>query len=45
MFAESDLDSWDGDDSTIAVLGYSDGIAVGAVRLFLLEPSRGPLAG
>ena len=33
------------EDSTIAVLGYSDGIAVGTVRLFLLEPAAGPLAG
>ena len=45
VFAESDLDSRDGDDSTIAVLGYSDGIAVGAVRLFLLEPTEGRWQG
>jgi putative N-acetyltransferase (TIGR04045 family) len=45
VFAESDLDSRDGEDSTIAVLGYSDGIAVGTVRLFLLEPAEGRWQG
>lgn len=45
VFAETDLDPWDGQDATIAVLGYSDGIAVGAVRLFLLEPAQGRWQG
>lgn len=45
VFAESDLDSRDGEDSTIAVLGYSDGIAVGTVRLFLLESDEGRWQG
>lgn len=38
IFAGSDLDPRDADDATIAVLGYSAGIAVGTVRLFLLDP-------
>jgi putative N-acetyltransferase (TIGR04045 family) len=37
VFAGSDLDFRDGEESTIAVLGYSDGIAVGTVRLFPLD--------
>ena len=45
VFDDSDLDSHDRDSSTIALLGYSDGIVVGTVRLFLLDPGCGPLAG
>ena len=45
VFAESDLDSRDVEDSTIPVLGYSDGIAVGTVRLFLVEPVEGRWQG
>jgi putative N-acetyltransferase (TIGR04045 family) len=45
IFAGSDLDSRDDQDATIAVLGYSDGIAVGAVRLFVLEPAEGRWQG
>lgn len=45
VFAESDLDSRDGEDSTIVVLGSSDGIPVGTVRLFLLEPDEGRWQG
>jgi putative N-acetyltransferase (TIGR04045 family) len=45
VFADSDLDSRDDKDATIAVLGYSDGIAVGAVRLFVLEPAEGRWQG
>ncbi|HET9841240.1 MAG TPA: MSMEG_0567/Sll0786 family nitrogen starvation N-acetyltransferase [Nocardioides sp.] len=41
VFAESDLDAWDDEDSTVAVLGYSDGIAVGTVRLFPLDIVQG----
>lgn len=40
MFADSDLDSRDGQDTTIAVLGYSDGVPVGTVRLFSLDPAE-----
>lgn len=39
VFAGGDLDSHDEDDATIAVLGFSGGIAVGTVRLFLLDPA------
>jgi putative N-acetyltransferase (TIGR04045 family) len=45
VFADSDLDSQDGQDATIAVLGYSDGIAVGTVRLFLLDLAEGRWQG
>jgi putative N-acetyltransferase (TIGR04045 family) len=45
VFAETDLDSRDGKDTTIAVLGYSEGIAVGTVRLFLLDPDEGRWQG
>jgi len=38
VFAGSDLDARDADDATIAVLGYSGGIPIGTVRLFLLDP-------
>jgi len=40
VFAESDLDSRDGEVATIAALGYSDGVAVGTVRMFLLDPDE-----
>lgn len=39
VFSGSDLDSHDGDDSTIAVLGFSDRTAVGTVRLFPVDPA------
>jgi putative N-acetyltransferase (TIGR04045 family) len=45
VFAESDLDSRDGEESTTAVLGYSDGIAVGTVRLFPLDLADGSWQG
>jgi putative N-acetyltransferase (TIGR04045 family) len=45
VFPESDLDLWDGEESTIAVLGYSDGIAVGTVRLFPLDLAQGRWQG
>jgi putative N-acetyltransferase (TIGR04045 family) len=45
VFAESDVDSRDGEETTIAVLGYSDGIAVGTVRLFPLDPTEGRWQG
>ncbi len=45
VFAGSDLDPRDGEDSTISVLGYSDGLAVGTVRLFLLDPTEGGWQG
>jgi putative N-acetyltransferase (TIGR04045 family) len=40
VFAESDLDLRDGEESTITVLGYSDGIAAGTVRLFPLDDAQ-----
>jgi putative N-acetyltransferase (TIGR04045 family) len=45
VFAESDLDARDGEDTTVAVLGYVDGIAVGTVRLFPLDPAQGRWQG
>ncbi len=45
VFAETDLDSRDGEESTMAVLGYSDGIAVGTVRLFPLDLADGSWQG
>ena len=45
VFADSDLDSRDGEEPTIAVLGYSGGIAVGTVRLFPLDPADGSWQG
>lgn len=45
VFAGSDLDSRDDEESTIAVLGYSDGIAVGTVRLFPLDLVEGRWQG
>ena len=45
VFRGSDLDSRDGEESTIAVLGYSDGIAVGTVRLFPLDVVEGRWQG
>jgi putative N-acetyltransferase (TIGR04045 family) len=41
VFSDSDLDSHDQDDSTIALLGYSNGLVVGTVRLFVLDPAAG----
>jgi putative N-acetyltransferase (TIGR04045 family) len=38
VFSVSDLDPHDRDDATVAVLGYSDGVVVGTVRLFALDP-------
>lgn len=45
LFDESDLDSHDRDVSTIALLGYSEGIVVGTVRLFPLDPAVGRWQG
>jgi putative N-acetyltransferase (TIGR04045 family) len=45
VFGDSDLDSHDRDSSTIALLGYSDGIVVGTVRLFPLDPASGRWQG
>ena len=45
VFSESDLDAHDAAGSTIAVLGYSDGIAVGTVRLFPVDPAARAVAG
>jgi putative N-acetyltransferase (TIGR04045 family) len=45
VFSDSDLDLHDGQDSTIAVLGYSDRIAVGTVRLFPLDLAAGRWQG
>lgn len=39
VFTGSDVDAHDTGDATIAVLGYSDGIPVGTVRLFPLDPA------
>lgn len=41
VFSESDLDAHDAAGSTIAVLGFSDRIAVGTVRLFPVDPAGG----
>ena len=45
VFPDSDLDVWDDEVSTIAVLGYSDGVAVGTVRLFPLDLAEGRWQG
>lgn len=45
VFPGSDLDSWDGEESTVAVLGYSAGMAVGTVRLFPLDLAEGRWQG
>lgn len=45
MFTCSDLDDRDGKDSTIAVLGFSEQIAVGTVRLFPVDPAAGQWQG
>lgn len=45
VFVETDLDFRDGQDSTIAALGYSDGVPVGTVRLFPLESTQGRWQG
>jgi putative N-acetyltransferase (TIGR04045 family) len=45
VFVDSDLDSHDGDISTIALLGFSDGIVVGTVRLFPLDQASGRWQG
>jgi len=45
VFTGSDLDPRDGEESTIPVLGYSDGVAVGTVRLFPLDPAEGVWQG
>lgn len=41
VFAESDRDVHDDDVATIRLMGYCDGVAAGAVRLFELEHSTG----
>jgi len=45
VFRESDVDCHDRDNSTIALLGYSDGIVAGTVRLFVLDPAAGRWQG
>jgi len=45
VFTHSDLDARDRDSSTIALLAYCDGIVVGTVRLFLLDPAAGRWQG
>jgi putative N-acetyltransferase (TIGR04045 family) len=45
VFSESDLDSRDSEEATVAVLGYSDEIVIGTVRLFLLDPAQGRWQG
>lgn len=45
VFSQSDLDAHDREDSTIALLGYSDGSVAGTVRLFLLDPETGHWQG
>ncbi len=45
VFSKSDLDSRDQDDSTIALLGYCDGVAAGTVRLFVLDRATGRWQG
>ena len=41
IFPESDLDGHDTSAETIGVLGLSDGVVVGTVRLFPLDPRTG----
>jgi putative N-acetyltransferase (TIGR04045 family) len=41
VFAESDRDVHDDDSATIRLMGYCDGVAAGAVRLFELEQATG----
>ena len=41
VFADSDLDEHDRDDSTIRLIGSCDGVAAGTVRLFRLEGPGG----
>jgi putative N-acetyltransferase (TIGR04045 family) len=45
VFVDSDLDSHDGDSSTIALLGFSDGVVAGTVRLFPLDQASGRWQG
>jgi putative N-acetyltransferase (TIGR04045 family) len=45
VFSGSDLDPRDGEESTIAVLGYSAGTAAGTVRLFPLDVAEGRWQG
>jgi putative N-acetyltransferase (TIGR04045 family) len=45
VFSGSDLDPRDGEESTIAVLGYSAGTAAGTVRLFPLDVADGRWQG
>jgi putative N-acetyltransferase (TIGR04045 family) len=45
VFFDTDLDAHDGEESTIAVLGYSAGTAVGTVRLFPLDAVDGRWQG
>ncbi|HEX6198429.1 MAG TPA: MSMEG_0567/Sll0786 family nitrogen starvation N-acetyltransferase [Jiangellaceae bacterium] len=41
LFSPTDMDVHDWDGSTIALLGYSDGVVAGTVRLYLLDPAAG----
>jgi putative N-acetyltransferase (TIGR04045 family) len=41
VFAESDRDVHDDDEATIRLVGYCDGVAAGAVRLFELDNATG----
>lgn len=41
VFAESDQDSHDHDESVVALLGQCDGISAGTVRLFVLDRTAG----
>ena len=41
LFEGSDVDSHDAEPGTVHVLGLCDGVAVGVVRLFPLDPDNG----
>jgi putative N-acetyltransferase (TIGR04045 family) len=45
IFADSDLDVHDRDGSALAINGYSDGLAAGTVRLFVLDETKGTWQG
>jgi putative N-acetyltransferase (TIGR04045 family) len=41
VFRGSDVDSRDGDDSAILLIGYHDGVPAGGVRLYEIDPDAG----
>lgn len=41
LFSPTDMDVHDWDGSTIALLGYCNGVVAGTVRLYVLDPAAG----